>query len=98
MTKPLTAYTDVAKTPNSFGKVAKQTTAFSEPAKNTTAFAVPSKNPTSFADNEGVEQSWQLNSTVVTLGSLTYYLSGFTTPYAPNQINPLKPVPYTEVS
>lgn len=78
MAKPRTSYTPATKSPTTFGKVVKSVTSFAARAKNPTSFGGVAKNPTSYGDSSSDTGGWLLNSTVVTLNSVVYLLSGYT--------------------
>lgn len=86
MAKPKTTYTPVTKNKTTFSKVAKSVVSFSPISKNKTTMTKVAKNPTSFNDSSSDTGGWLLNSTVVTLNSLVYLLSGYTGA-TPNQSN-----------
>lgn len=78
MAKPKTTYTPVTKNKTTFSKVAKSVVSFNPISKNKTTLAKVAKNPTTFNRSGSSLSSVLLNSTVVTLNSLTVLLSGYT--------------------
>lgn len=64
--------------------------------KNNTNYASVSKNVTDF-DFAEIVDSWLLNSTVVTLNSSLYTLSGYTTSTTSEQLSGKNVTTYTEV-
>lgn len=86
MAKPKTTYTPATKNKVSFSKVAKSLVSFNPISKNKTTLAKVAKNRTSFNDSSTDGGGWLLNSTVVTLNSPIYLLSGYTGA-TPNQLN-----------
>lgn len=75
----------MSKPKTSYTPVAKPTTAFSTVAKKATAY-----DPTEGGNDGG----WKLNSTVVTLNSTVYLLSGYTGT-VPNQLSNKPATAYT---
>lgn len=67
--------------------MAKPTTSYSSVAKNNTSFTGVSKPTTSYGNNSSYVNGIQLDSSVVTLDSLSVYLNGFTTSSVGNQLN-----------
>lgn len=75
--------------------MAKPITTYTPTTKNRTTFGAVAKKPTSFNRNSSVA-SWLLNSTVVTLNSTLYLLSGYTGA-TPSQLNNKNATTFTAV-
>jgi hypothetical protein len=75
--KNTTTYTNTTKPATSFTVGTKPSTGFTATVKDTTSFAIPSKLATDYSVPNEVDLI-QLNSTSVTLDSITIYLTGYT--------------------
>lgn len=86
MAKPRTTYTPAAKNKTTFSKVAKAVASFTKIGKNPDTFSNVPKKDTSYNRSSSDTGSWLLNSTVVTLNSTIYRLSGYSGA-TPNQLS-----------
>lgn len=77
--------------------MAKPKTTYTNQAKNATTFAKVTKNTTSYTLNSSPTSAWFLNSTFLTLNSTVYFLNGYLTAIAPNQLNSKNATTFAEI-